>query len=59
MITIFGQKTRGFCDGMSRRNFLRIGGMAVGGISLADVLRAESLAGTGRQCPWFTQQYSA
>ena len=47
MITIYGRNTHGFCDGLSRRNFLRIGGMAVGGISLADVLRAETVAGTG------------
>src|SRR5262249_27543599 len=39
---------RGFCDGVSRRDFLTIGGMALGGIALPDVLRAESEAGTGR-----------
>ena len=50
MITIFGRQQgtrRGFCDGVSRRNFLTIGGMALGGISLSDALRAESAAGTG------------
>ncbi|MGE0606471.1 MAG: DUF1501 domain-containing protein [Pirellulales bacterium] len=44
MITIQGRAHRqaqGFCDGVSRRNFLTIGGMALGGISLADTLRAE------------------
>src|SRR4051812_19137356 len=49
MLTILGRGTRGrsFCDGISRRNFLTIGGFALGGISLAQVLRAESLAGQG------------
>ena len=45
MLTIFGQRPttqRGFCDGISRRDFLTVGGMALGGISLSDVLRAES-----------------
>ena len=51
MLTIFGQKNaarRGFCDGVSRRDFLTIGGMALGGISLEQTLRAESEANTGR-----------
>ncbi|HQU44329.1 MAG TPA: DUF1501 domain-containing protein [Pirellulales bacterium] len=30
-----------YCDGVTRRSFLRIGGLAVGGLSLVDVLRAE------------------
>ena len=33
-----------YCDGVSRRSFLSIGGLAVGGLSLADVLKAESSA---------------
>jgi len=32
---------------MSRRNFLTIGGMALGGVSLPEVLRAEAAAGVG------------
>ena len=44
MLTILGHKHR-FCDGLSRRNFLRIGGLALGGLSLPDMLRAESAAG--------------
>ena len=35
------------CDGVSRRSFLRVGALGIGGLSLADVLRAESRAGTG------------
>jgi hypothetical protein len=48
MLTILGQKDRTngkFCDGLSRRNFLTIGGMAMGGVALPQVLRAESEAG--------------
>lgn len=35
----------GFCDGRSRRDFLKIGGLAMGGLSLPDLLRAESAQG--------------
>ncbi|MBS0210100.1 MAG: DUF1501 domain-containing protein [Planctomycetes bacterium] len=34
-----------FPDGVSRRNFLRIGGLAMGGLALPDLLRAEARAG--------------
>jgi uncharacterized protein (DUF1501 family) len=47
MLEIFGQKHR-MCDGQSRRSFLKIGGFALGGIgglTLADILRAEAAAG--------------
>ncbi len=44
MLTILGHKHR-YCDGLSRRNFLRIGGLALGGLALPDMLRAESAAG--------------
>jgi uncharacterized protein (DUF1501 family) len=44
MLTMFGPK-RTFCDGFSRRSFLKIGCLAAGGISLADVLRAEQRSG--------------
>ena len=40
MITIKGQKYR-FCDGVSRRGFLQIGGLAMGGLSLPQILQAE------------------
>ena len=49
MLSIYGKQHR-LCDGISRRSFLKIGGLAmgaVGGLSLADILRAE--AATGRQ----------
>ena len=44
MITITG-KSQAFCDGISRRNFLNIGGLALGGFSLPQMLRAEAAAG--------------
>lgn len=50
MLTIFGRRpstVRGFCDGVSRRDFLTVGGLALGGVTLADTLRAESLARIG------------
>lgn len=46
MLTILGDKQR-FCDGVSRRNFLKIGALTLGGASMTDVLRAEAHAGTG------------
>jgi len=46
MLTIQGRKLR-FCDGVSRRGFLKIGGFAFGGLSLGlpDLLRAEAASG--------------
>lgn len=43
MLTIYGDKQR-FCDGVSRREFMRIGGMTVGGLTLVDFLAAEARA---------------
>jgi hypothetical protein len=42
MLTIFGRTSAGFCDGISRRGFMRVGTLAFGStaLSLADVLRA-------------------
>src|SRR6201996_4142564 len=45
MLTIFGPKTGRFCDGVSRRDFLRIGGLALGGLSMPQILRAEGQSG--------------
>ena len=36
-----------FCDGVSRRNFLKIGGLGAGGLSLPNLLALESRAGIG------------
>ena len=45
MLTIAGGKRGGFCDGVTRREFLKIGGLALGGLSLTDILAAEAHAG--------------
>ena len=45
MLTVWGTKDR-FCDGISRRNFLQVGALGLGGLSLADVLRLRAVAGT-------------
>src|SRR6185436_4131713 len=44
MLSIFGQPYR-HCDGISRRRFLAAGALTVGGLTLADLLRAEAAAG--------------
>ena len=43
MLTIFGGRHR-LCDGVSRRSFLRIGALGLGGLSLPQLLRAEANA---------------
>jgi hypothetical protein len=48
MLTIQSRSGSRFCDGVSRRDFLRIGGLALGGLSLPSILRAEAKAGVGR-----------
>src|SRR4051794_22179955 len=40
MLTLLGGKGR-FCDGMDRRSFLRVGALAMGGLSLPGLLQAE------------------
>ncbi len=47
MLTILGNQTSKFCDGVSRRGFLKIGALSMGAtsLSLADVLRAEAAGG--------------
>ena len=39
---------RRFCDGLSRRNFIRIGALGMGGLAMPQVLQAESASGIGR-----------
>jgi hypothetical protein len=49
MLTIYGQKNP-YCDGVSRRSFLKIGGLGVGAgaLTLADIFRLEAKAGNGQ-----------
>jgi len=50
MLTLAGQNSSqtSFCDGISRRNFLRIGGLGLAGLSLPQLLKAESQNGSSR-----------
>ena len=47
MFTLFGKQNRngGYCDGVSRRDFLTIGGSMLGGLALPQILRAEAATG--------------
>ncbi len=46
MLTILGENTGKFCDGHSRRSFLKVGAMGLGGISLPQLLQAEAVNGS-------------
>ena len=49
MLRIYGKRNDArFCDGVSRRNFLKIGGTALGGLTLPNLLRLEAEAGVRR-----------
>ena len=41
MLSIYSRNKGKFCDGMSRRGFLRVGGLSLGGASLPQILSAE------------------
>lgn len=45
MLTILGQHQR-YCDRQSRRSFLKIGGLALGGLSLPQILQAQAESGS-------------
>ncbi len=47
MLTILGSRVR-LCDRLPRRSFLQIGGLAMGGLSLPQLLAAEAAGGNGR-----------
>lgn len=48
MLTIYGPTPREsrFCDGVSRRNFLKIGALGLSGLTLSQVLKAEAVSGS-------------
>src|SRR5262245_39458202 len=50
MLTIPAEASSGrrFCDGLSRRNFIRIGALGMGGLALPQLLRAEAASGIRR-----------
>ncbi len=45
MLTVLGARHR-YCDGLSRRSFLKIGALGVGGLTLPGLMRAEAKAGS-------------
>jgi hypothetical protein len=47
MLTIHGKSSNSFCDGLSRRNFVKIGALGLGGLSLPQLLRAEATGSRG------------
>jgi hypothetical protein len=46
MLSVPGRSRR-FCDGLSRRQFLQVGALGATGLTLADLLRTEAQAATG------------
>ena len=44
MLQLVGSKSK-FCDGISRRSFLNVGSLALGGLSLPQLLQADELSG--------------
>jgi len=48
MLKIFGKSVGRLCDGVSRRDFIKIGGLSLGGLSLPQLLQAEQAAGIRR-----------
>lgn len=53
MLSILGPSRRSHCDGNSRRHFLKIGGLALGGLSLPQILQAQesSSQSKGKKLP--------
>ena len=52
MLKIFDRKPSsgksGFCDGVNRRTFLRVGGLGMGAFALPELLKMEAEAGVGK-----------
>src|SRR5687767_11770448 len=44
MLTISGKRHSGYCDGVNRRSFMKIGAMGLAGLALPDLFRMEALA---------------
>ena len=44
MLTVL-DRPHGYCDGVSRRSFLRVGAAGIAGLGLADLLRADTGSG--------------
>lgn len=48
MLNIFDVSANRFCNQVSRRNFIKIGALGFGGLSLPNLLKAEQQSGTGK-----------
>jgi hypothetical protein len=48
MLKLTGNRQR-MCDGASRRSFLQVGGLAMGGLSLPQIMQAQAAAGETSQ----------
>ena len=48
MLTLYGTRNRRqrFCNGLTRRDMLRVGGLSLGGLTLPQLLQCEAQAGT-------------
>ena len=49
MLRINADRIEAHCDGLSRRNFLQIGSLAMGGMALPQLLHAEEAVGASAQ----------
>jgi uncharacterized protein (DUF1501 family) len=49
MLNLNGPKDVEFCDGLSRRDFMKVGGLGVMGLSMAELLAARASAGVKRE----------
>src|SRR5262245_48990418 len=49
MLTICGSASGRFCDSISRRNFLQVGRLVVGGLTLSQLFRLQALAADGKR----------
>jgi hypothetical protein len=47
MLTVFGPASR-YCDGLSRRSFLKVGALGLGGLTLPELLRCEAAGKASR-----------
>jgi hypothetical protein len=51
MLTLWGRNRQGWCDGFSRRDFIRVGALGAAGVGLADVLKSRADAFTSAARP--------
>ncbi len=50
MLTVYGSPAR-YCDGLSRRSFLQVGALGVGGLTLPQLMRRSRFRPRSRTCP--------